>query len=62
MADLMAYLYFLHFVDEPGNLVNGRKVFSELGCSKCHGLDGKPGELTNIDLSKYKKLPILLRS
>ena len=55
MADLIAYLYFLHFIDEPGNPVNGKKIFSESGCSKCHGLDGKPGELMTISLSKYQK-------
>jgi hypothetical protein len=55
MADLISYLYFLHFIDEPGNPMNGKKVFSELGCSKCHGLDGKPGELMTISLSKYQK-------
>jgi mono/diheme cytochrome c family protein len=55
MADLMAYLYFLHFVDEPGNVVNGKKTFGVLGCSKCHGIDGTSGNLMNIDLSKYEK-------
>jgi len=55
MADLIAYLYFLHFTDEPGNPAKGRKVFSEQGCAKCHGLDGKRGELMRIDLSKYEK-------
>ncbi len=55
MADLIAYLYFLHFTDEPGNPANGKKIFSEFGCSKCHGLDGKPGEWMTIDLSKYQK-------
>lgn len=55
MADLLAYLYFLHFIDEPGNPGNGKKVYLEMGCSKCHGLDGKPGELMQIDLSKYQK-------
>ena len=55
MADLIAYLYFLHFIDEPGNPVNGKKIFSESGCSKCHGVDGKPGELMTISLSKYHK-------
>ena len=55
MADLIAYLYFLHFIDEPGNPVNGKKIFSESGCSKCHGVDGKPGELMTISLSKYQK-------
>ena len=55
MADLIAYLYFLHFTDEPGNPISGKRVYSEQGCSKCHSLDGKPGELMNIDLSKYQK-------
>jgi len=55
MADLLAYLYFLHFIDEPGNTANGKKVYTEMGCSKCHGLDGKPGESMQIDLSKYQK-------
>ncbi len=55
MADLLAYLYFLHFIDEPGNPFNGKKVYIEMGCSKCHGLDGKRGEFMQIDLSKYQK-------
>lgn len=57
MADLIAYLYFLHFTDEPGNPTNGKKIFSDLGCSKCHGVDGKQGELMTIDLSKHQKAP-----
>jgi cytochrome c len=55
MADLIAFLYFLHFIDEPGNPINGKKIFSESGCSKCHGLDEKPGELMTVSLSKYQK-------
>ena len=39
----------------PGNPGNGKKIFSGLGCSKCHGIDGKQGELMSIDLSKYQK-------
>jgi hypothetical protein len=56
MADLLAYLYFLHFIDEPGNPINGKKAFGEYGCSKCHGMDGKNGMLMDIDLSKYQKV------
>ncbi len=56
MADLLAYLYFLRFIDEPGNPVNGKKVYLEMGCSKCHGIDGKPGETRQIDLAKYQKV------
>ena len=55
MTDLIAYLYFLQFIDEPGNPINGRKVFSEFKCSKCHGVNGKGGELMQVDLSKYQK-------
>jgi cytochrome c551/c552 len=55
MADLMAYLYFLHFVDEPGNPTNGKRLFSEKSCSKCHSADGIRGESMQIDLSKYQK-------
>lgn len=55
MADLIAYLYFLHFNDEPGNPSNGRRAFSDLGCIKCHGTDGTKGEFMNVDLSKYQK-------
>ena len=55
MADLLAYLYFLHFTDEPGSPVNGKKIYVEMGCSKCHGMDEKPGERMQIDLSKYQK-------
>lgn len=55
MADLIAYLYFLHFIDEPGNSIHGNRVFSELGCAKCHSTNGIKGELMQIDLSKYGK-------
>jgi cytochrome c2 len=55
MADLIAYLYFLHFVDEPGNPINGKRIFSDLGCSKCHALDGNRGERMTTSLLKYQK-------
>ena len=55
MADLLAYLYFLHFIDEPGDPANGKKISVEMGCSRCHGQDGKRGELMHIDLSRYQK-------
>ena len=55
MADLLAYLYFLHFVDEPGNPTGGRKTYMEMACSRCHGLEGRPGDWMQVDLSKYAK-------
>jgi len=37
MADLIAYLYFLDFQDEPGNKLKGKTVFKDKGCDICHG-------------------------
>ncbi|MFQ5628737.1 MAG: c-type cytochrome, partial [bacterium] len=53
MADLIAFLYFLKFADEPGNSQNGKKIFSEKGCATCHGADAKSGEIgPNLSRSK----------
>jgi len=57
MADLLAYLYFLPFTDEPGNITNGKKLFSEMRCSECHGQDKERGKLMYIDHSKYQDMP-----
>ena len=57
MTDLLAYLYFLHYTDEPGDASRGKKLFSAIGCAQCHGLDGKRGTLMYIDLSKYRNSP-----
>ncbi len=58
MTDLLAYLYFLHFTDEPGDASRGKKIFSDVGCAQCHGLDGKRGTLMTVDLSKYHNRPV----
>jgi cytochrome c len=55
MADLIAFLYFLNFIDEPGNPKNGKKVFVEFGCSKCHAPGGRGMNEQTISLSKYQK-------
>ncbi len=54
MTDVLAYLYFLHYSDEPGDAKRGKKLFSAIGCAQCHGLEGKRGTLMYIDLSKYQ--------
>ncbi|MGQ9637403.1 MAG: c-type cytochrome [Thermodesulfobacteriota bacterium] len=46
MADLFAFLYFLRYMDEPGNPLNGKKVLETKGCKICHSLEkGLKGEL-----------------
>lgn len=56
MSDLLSYLYFLHYFDEPGNISRGRKLFSEAQCSQCHSLKGERGKLAYMDLAKYQNM------
>jgi mono/diheme cytochrome c family protein len=37
MADLIAYLYFIHYFEERGDPEKGAIVFKEKGCVRCHG-------------------------
>lgn len=43
MADLVAFLYTLHYFDEPGSSARGRDVFASKGCAACHGATGRGG-------------------
>jgi mono/diheme cytochrome c family protein len=38
--DLLAFLYIVRYMDVPGDVDNGRKVFFSKGCFHCHTLDG----------------------
>ncbi|HLG29913.1 MAG TPA: hypothetical protein VI387_06835, partial [Candidatus Brocadiales bacterium] len=40
MAELIAYLYYLQYLGEPGNPLEGEKLFPEKGCIKCHSVGG----------------------
>ncbi len=37
MADLIAYLYFLDYIGNPGNAIDGKNVFQTKACFSCHG-------------------------
>ncbi len=39
LADLIAYLYFLPFVDPPGDAERGAELFAHRSCAECHGPD-----------------------
>lgn len=41
MADLIAFLYFLGFNDQPGNPKTGLTIFRNKGCVKCHEITGE---------------------
>jgi len=37
-GDLFAYFYSARFFEKPGDAGRGKRLFSERGCAKCHGL------------------------
>lgn len=44
MAELIAYLYYLRYLGEPGDLYRGKILFNEKGCQGCHTIAGKGGK------------------
>ncbi len=40
MIDLLAYLYLIRYVDEPGNPERGKTLFASKHCAGCHSLSG----------------------
>ncbi len=50
MADIIAYIYFLGFEDQPGEAEKGERIFTAKGCVSCHskGGGGKGPDLATI--------------
>jgi cytochrome c len=47
MADLFAFLYFIRYMDEPGNPLKGKSLIETKACIKCHALkNGKKDDLS----------------
>ena len=44
MVDLVAYLYYLKYLDEPGDLYRGKIVLQDKECLTCHSIGGKGGK------------------
>jgi mono/diheme cytochrome c family protein len=42
-GELAAYVFFLRFLDEPGDMQRGRKLFEQRSCIRCHQLHGQGG-------------------
>ncbi len=55
MADIIAYLYFLDFRIQPGDVAQGKKIFEAKKCNKCHSLNGYQGK-TGPNLARVKGL------
>lgn len=47
MADMIAYLYFINFMDPPGNATRGQALFEEKKCLSCHAVGGKGGSIAS---------------
>jgi mono/diheme cytochrome c family protein len=45
LTDLLAFLYFLNYFDEPGDPKSGKSLFNEKHCIECHAI-GKEGGRT----------------
>ncbi len=43
LGDLIAFLYFLNYFDEPGDPGAGKILFSEKHCIQCHRIGGEGG-------------------
>ncbi len=55
MGDLMGYIYYFNYFDQPGNFIEGERLFDEKGCARCHfvGENGEKDETSLDDYGKY---------
>lgn len=60
LRDLIAFLYFVRMLDQPGDARRGEHLFDEKRCSVCHALGGKGGKI-GPDLTHWRRFasPIL---
>lgn len=54
MRDLIAFLYAMSLMDEPGNPRRGERLFVEKGCATCHSIVGKTGKI-GPDLTRWQR-------
>ena len=53
MRDLIAYLYSISLLDQPGDARRGERLFVEKGCATCHSIGGR-GKI-GPDLTQWKQ-------
>jgi cytochrome c len=60
MRDLIAYLYSISLLDQPGDARRGERLFVEKGCATCHSVS-RGGSKIGPDLKQWKQYgsPIL---
>ncbi len=45
LADVIAYLYFLDFVQQTGDVIVGKLLFTKKRCVECHAIRGRGGNV-----------------
>ncbi len=54
MAELIAYLYYLRYLGQPGNKFRGKKILAQKNCYECHKIGNKGGDV-GPDLSQLRQ-------
>lgn len=71
LAEILAYVYFLHFSRDEGNPAQGEKVFASKGCITCHGPNkqgpdlqqgGDRFDMLRLATSMWNHAPIMYQS
>jgi mono/diheme cytochrome c family protein len=57
MADIIAYIYFLGFEDQPGDVQKGEQIFAAKGCASCHKKGGG-GKGPDLATTKHFDSPV----
>lgn len=63
MSNLYAFLYFIQYLDEPGNVLAGREILVSKGCGQCHRVsDTDKGGGIGLDVTKWSPFinPIIM--
>ncbi len=60
MAHLFAFLYAARYVDEPGDPIQGQRLFQVKGCLRCHAVRGQGGDV-GPDLAKVSGVDTPIR-
>ena len=59
MADIISYYFARRYFEEPGNSINGKKLFTIKNCIKCH-TKGKSNDVMDLNKLRGKLEPITL--